>query len=378
MADFDTFWLLCPAAHLGQTAKTRQCTVRSPCPRRVWLCLAQGHARMRALVCLQPRLWVSGSLPPLPRPGPRACSSTPLFDAHGEPVPPSAAYPRYDKSMLKQGRSVAAGERPLLTKEVAPVVFSPAQEAAARWLFDDRTQLSWAMCATVDELTALNESGTLLPEVCFFGKSNAGKSSLLNALLRARAARVGARPGVTQAVHMLELRGMLRLVDLPGYGHAAASAPDLVRLTRLLQSYLGLPSIARPQRRYVHLPPAASAKARARARALLRSQVQRRESLILLCVLIDARRGVGEHEEALFDDLDALGTPYVLVLTKCDKLKDAEVAQAREQVEASLHKHPRAYPEAICTSALTGEGVVRLRTLLAQAVRPMAPSPGLR
>lgn len=170
-----------------------------------------------------------------------------------------------------------------------------------------------------------------LPEVGFAGRSNVGKSSLLNALTGRRSlARISNTPGRTRQLNFFELGGRLMLVDLPGYGYAKAPKTEIRRWTRLTRDYLrGRPSLRR------------------------------------VCLLIDARRGVGEGDLQVMHELDAAAVSYQLVLTKTDKT-DAETLALREREVAALHsRHVALHPDLLATSARRDEGLAALRAGLA-------------
>lgn len=176
------------------------------------------------------------------------------------------------------------------------------------------------------------------PEIAFAGRSNVGKSSLLNALTNRKAlARVSNTPGRTQQLNFFALGGSspeearLRLVDMPGYGYAAVGKEKVANWTTLMRDYL-------------------------RGRA----------SLARVFVLIDARRGVKDLDEEMFDLLDRSAVSYQIVLTKHDEVKVSERAQVIEATLAALAKRPAAYPLLVFTSSQTGEGIAQLRASIAQ------------
>jgi ribosome biogenesis GTP-binding protein YsxC/EngB len=168
-------------------------------------------------------------------------------------------------------------------------------------------------------------------EVCFAGRSNVGKSSLINALTGRKAlARTSNTPGRTQAINYFTLGDHRYLVDLPGYGFAEA-------------------------------PPAVVA----RWQALLKVYLAGRASLRRAFVLIDIRHGILKADQAILTLLDKSAVPFQTVLTKADKVGPAHRARTLAQVEAALQAHPAAYPELIVTSAETGEGIATLRAAIA-------------
>ena len=179
-----------------------------------------------------------------------------------------------------------------------------------------------------------------LPEVAFAGRSNAGKSSLINALVHRRnLARTSQTPGRTQAVNLFELGGRLRLIDLPGYGYAKVGRLEVARWTATVDAYLA-------------------------GRLTLRR----------VCLLMDARRGPTANDREALDHMDVIGVPYQIVLTKADKLKKTEQAAVIEATLAEIAARPAAHPLVIATSARTGLGMDELRdTLAALAVeQPLA------
>lgn len=175
-----------------------------------------------------------------------------------------------------------------------------------------------------------------LPEVAFAGRSNVGKSSLLNSLTnRKTLARTSNTPGRTRELNFFDLAGRLMLVDLPGYGYARASKTDIARWNETLRSYLrGRPNLQR------------------------------------LCLLIDARRGLNAGDEEMMSMLDNSAVVYRVVLTKMDKLSATEFETTTAKVAAALKKHPAALPELITTSARKNLGVADLRADLATLANP--------
>ena len=166
-------------------------------------------------------------------------------------------------------------------------------------------------------------------EVCFAGRSNVGKSSLINALTgRTNLARASNTPGRTQEVNFFE-RGPLYLVDLPGYGFANAPVAVVAKWQQLMKAYLsGRPNLRRA------------------------------------FVLIDSRHGVKAVDAEIMKLLDKSAVTFQVVLTKLDKIKVSEQPALIEQVDKSLQKHPAAYPELILTSSEKGEGIETLRSVI--------------
>jgi GTP-binding protein len=171
-------------------------------------------------------------------------------------------------------------------------------------------------------------------EVCFAGRSNVGKSSLINALTgRKGLARASNTPGRTQEINYFALGATHYLVDLPGYGYAEA-------------------------------PPAVVA----RWQALLRDYLAGRVTLRRAFVLVDARHGVKSPDEEIMALLDRAAVSFEVVLTKADKIAPREVPARLERVAAALARHPAAYPEIVLTSSETGLGIPTLRSRIAGLV----------
>ncbi len=171
-----------------------------------------------------------------------------------------------------------------------------------------------------------------LPEIAFAGRSNVGKSSLVNALTgRKTLARVSNTPGRTQQLNFFDLGGHLGLVDMPGYGYAAVSKSKIADWTKLVESYL-------------------------RGRA----------SLQRIYLLVDSRHGFKDVDHEQMTAFDRAAASYAVVLTKGDeiKMKDREARVA--ETEAALVRHPAAYPTVILTSAETGAGIGELRGSVAR------------
>jgi len=168
-------------------------------------------------------------------------------------------------------------------------------------------------------------------EVCFAGRSNVGKSSLINALTgRKTLARASNTPGRTQEINYFALGEERYLVDLPGYGYAEAPVAVVAKWQALLKQYLS-------------------------GRATLRRAF----------VLVDARHGVKAVDEEILTLLDRSAVTFQAVLTKVDKINRTERAAVIEQVKGALGKHPAAYPEIVVTSSEKGEGIETLRALIA-------------
>ena len=183
--------------------------------------------------------------------------------------------------------------------------------------------------AGIASIDALPAPG--LPEIAFAGRSNVGKSTLINALTGRRSlARTSRTPGRTRQLNFFDLGGRLMLVDLPGYGYARASKTEIAQWNRLVRAYL-------------------------RGRAGLKR----------LCLLIDARHGLHDSDRALMAMLDEAGVAFQGVLTKADKTSGTALQANRDRVRADLAGQIAAHPRLIVTSARTQAGVPDLRAELA-------------
>ena len=175
-----------------------------------------------------------------------------------------------------------------------------------------------------------------LPEVAFAGRSNVGKSSLINALTgRNTLARTSKTPGRTRQINFFSLGDRLQLVDLPGYGYARASKTSIGAWTTLVHRYL-----------------------------------EGRASLRRACLLIDARRGIVATDRAMMGRLDEAAVSYQIVLTKADALRTAELTARIAAVATELARHAAAHPEIVATSAHKGSGIPELRAALARLAGP--------
>ncbi|MHB2166683.1 ribosome biogenesis GTP-binding protein YihA/YsxC [Alsobacter sp. R-9] len=169
-------------------------------------------------------------------------------------------------------------------------------------------------------------------EVAFAGRSNVGKSSLVNALTgRKTLARTSHTPGRTQELNFFNIGDRFLLVDMPGYGYAAVAKSKVQAWTGLIHDYL-------------------------RGRA----------SLARVFVLIDARHGLKPNDLAVLDSLDKAAVSYQIVLTKADDLNQAEVEPRLAETRAALARRPAAFPEVLLTSSRTGAGVPELRAAVAK------------
>lgn len=169
-----------------------------------------------------------------------------------------------------------------------------------------------------------------LPEIAFAGRSNVGKSSLVNALTgRKTLAKTSHTPGRTQQLNYFNLGGVLYMVDMPGYGYAKVSKKQVKEWTRLVFDYL-----------------------------------RGRPNLRCVFVLIDSRHGLKEADEELMEMLDQAGVAYRVVLTKIDKVKNEEREHALAETAAILKKHPAAFPEILPTSSSKNKGIEDLRAAI--------------
>ena len=175
-----------------------------------------------------------------------------------------------------------------------------------------------------------------LPEVCFAGRSNVGKSSLVNALTgRRMLARTSQTPGRTRQLIFFKLASRLQLVDLPGYGYASASKTDIRAWTNLTRRYLaGRPSLKR------------------------------------VFLLIDSRRGVGSADKDIMDILDETAVSWAVVITKTDKQKADALSMVCKEITDKIGKYVAAFPELFITSSQSGAGIERLRAHLATCGLP--------
>lgn len=201
----------------------------------------------------------------------------------------------------------------------------PEQIEAGRLLFAAECRFFYA----AQRLDQLPEPG--LPEVAFAGRSNVGKSSLINALTGRRAlARASNTPGRTRQLNFFDLGGRLTLVDMPGYGYAQAAKEIKEDWQGLMFEYL-------------------------RGRPTLRRVV----------LLLDSRIELKASDLAVMDLLDRAAVTYQLVLTKSDGVRSAPLARKQDEVSALIRKHPAAHPELCTTSSEAGVGMEALRAELA-------------
>ena len=211
---------------------------------------------------------------------------------------------------------------------------SARQEAArleaGRLLFAQECRFMLGVAA----LSGLPAPGA--PEIAFAGRSNVGKSSLINALTsRNTLARTSNTPGRTQELNFFDLGGRLVLVDMPGYGYAKAAKPAIAAWNATLRAYLaGRPALKR------------------------------------LCLLIDARHGLKANDTEMMAMLDATAVVYQIVLTKADQLSASALETRVAEIEADLATHPAAYPKLLATSARKALGIAEMRAELAALATP--------
>nr|WP_202131614.1 ribosome biogenesis GTP-binding protein YihA/YsxC [Aurantiacibacter rhizosphaerae] len=175
------------------------------------------------------------------------------------------------------------------------------------------------------------------PEIAFCGRSNVGKSSLINALVNRKAiARASVTPGRTQELNFFEVGDPteFRLVDMPGYGFAKAPVKVVEKWRKLVRTFL-------------------------------RGRVPLKRTL----VLVDSRHGLKDSDRDMMTMLDEAAVGYRLVLTKADKIKASALETVRTEVAAEARKHPAAYPEMHVTSAEKGMGIAELRAAILSDIR---------
>jgi GTP-binding protein len=170
-----------------------------------------------------------------------------------------------------------------------------------------------------------------VPEVAFAGRSNVGKSSLLNALVgRKKLARASSEPGRTREINFFRIGDQLRLVDLPGYGYAKAPKTEIARWNALVRDYL-----------------------------------RGRQGLKRLFLLVDARHGLKANDGAVMDTLDLAALTYQIVLTKTDKISAPALAALIQTTRDALAKRPAAHPAVLAASAHESEGLSAVRDEIA-------------
>jgi GTP-binding protein len=204
--------------------------------------------------------------------------------------------------------------------------FSETEIEAGRRLFAGE----WTFVSAAGSLASIPPMGG--PEIAFAGRSNVGKSSLINALTGRRAlARTSNTPGRTQELIFFGGPHRLMLVDMPGYGYAAAAKSKVAAWTALIHDYL-------------------------RGRA----------TLARVYVLIDARHGLKSTDDAILDTLGKAAVSHEIVLTKCDQIGAAALAERIDATKAAMKKRAAAFPDLVATSARTGSGIAELRAAVAR------------
>jgi GTP-binding protein len=207
--------------------------------------------------------------------------------------------------------------------------FDPDLLEAGRLLFAGEAGFRWA----AGSLPGLPPMGPV--EIAFAGRSNVGKSSLVNALTGRNAlARTSHTPGRTQELNFFEIGGRFSLVDMPGYGYAAVAKEKVNAWTKLIHDYL-------------------------RGRA----------SLARVYVLINARHGVKPIDGTVLDILDKAAVSYQVVLTKADEVKAGDLPARISETGAALARRPAAHPVVLPTSSRTGAGIPELRAAIVQLLQ---------
>jgi GTP-binding protein len=210
--------------------------------------------------------------------------------------------------------------------------FSAAETEAGRLLFAG----AWDFISAAGSIESVPPM--TVPEIAFAGRSNVGKSSLINALTGRRAlARTSNTPGRTQQLIFFGGPDRLVLVDMPGYGYAAAAKTKIAAWTALIHDYL-------------------------RGRA----------TLARVYVLVDARHGLKPADDAILDTLGRAAVSHEIVLTKCDQVGETALAERIDAVKGAIKKRAAAFPDLIATSARTGAGIAELRAAIARLLSERA------
>jgi len=208
---------------------------------------------------------------------------------------------------------------------------TPSPADFTRWLFAQECHF----VTGADKVSSL--PSPTLPEIAFAGRSNVGKSSLINALLgRKSLARMSHTPGRTQQLNFFQLGKHLFIVDMPGYGYAAVSKVKIKVWAELIQDYL-----------------------------------KGRVPLKRVFLLIDSRHGLKPSDKTLMEELDKAAVSYQIVLTKIDKTTPTALSKYVEELVAILKNHPAAFPVPILTSSHTREGMESLREAIVDLIGPV-------
>src|SRR3954451_12729287 len=224
--------------------------------------------------------------------------------------------------------------QPSLTGVNTASEFSAAEREAGRLLFAQ----PWDFATAASSLESLPKMRGI--EIAFVGRSNVGKSSLINALTGRNAlARTSHTPGRTQELIFFDGpdNAGLRLVDMPGYGYASAPKTQVASWTKLIHQFL-----------------------------------QGRATLARVYVLIDARHGIKDVDQDVLKTLDKSAVSYQVVLTKADQVKKAELEKTIAETTAALAKHPAAFPEVLVTSSRAGDGMPELRAAMVRLLQERA------
>jgi GTP-binding protein len=204
--------------------------------------------------------------------------------------------------------------------------FSNAEIEAGHRLFAGQ----WNFTSAADSVDSLPRMAG--PEIAFAGRSNVGKSSLINGLTGRRAlARTSNTPGRTQELIFFGGPHRLVLVDMPGYGYAAAAKTKIAAWTSLITNYL-----------------------------------HGRATLARVYLLIDARHGLKDIDKAILDTLGEAAVSHQIILTKCDQIGTSELTDRAAAVAAAIRKRPAAFPDLLATSAKSGTGIAQLRAAVAR------------
>ncbi len=209
-----------------------------------------------------------------------------------------------------------------------PQEFTPEEIEFGRWLFAQHADFMLG----VAQLAQLPSTNAV--EICFAGRSNVGKSSLINALCGRRdLARTSSTPGRTQQLNFFNIKDRLVFCDQPGYGYAKAPVGEVKKWQEVVFSYLR----GRPQLR----------------RAF---------------ILIDGRHGIKNTDRPVMEMMDTAAMSYQVIVTKADKVKKSELEKHLSDIEKELAKHPAAHPDILVTSSEKGTGIAEVRATIGRLV----------